>query len=80
MSLYTYLAYVKVYPQYPTLQGLIQGGWIGWLATPFGNAMSIILLLCLSTLIYFNKTILVNKVYMMRRKSITQKENNQQDI
>ena len=45
------------------LQGLIQGGWIGWLATPLGcpAGVSIILFLCLSTLA--EQTILVNKVY-----------------
>ena len=45
-------------------QGLIQGGWIRWLATPLGWAVSIILILRLSTLWFtFEQTNLVNKVY-----------------
>ena len=37
------------------IQGLIQGGWIGWLATPFGCAVSIILILLFEhSLIYLN--------------------------
>ena len=46
------------------VQGLIQRGWIGWLATPLVCAVSIILFLRLSTLwLTFEQTILVNKVY-----------------
>ena len=43
-------------------EGLIQGGWSGWLATPLGCAVSIIFFVwALSDLL--ERTILVNKVY-----------------
>ena len=55
--------YVDGGPPYTTVQGLIQGGWIGWLATPpLGFGVSIkFFVWALSDLL--EQTILVNQVF-----------------